>query len=427
MTQRDESSLRRFRRTDTLSIADSDDPGSNAYLVNDSYNEYIQLLVYNGEDRPNFRSLIRSHGNATNPAGASRTQTEVLPGSGQLYIKRWRSGPDPDVVSYEVWRTEIATSSGALLSANIVDIPVDDGTAVNKAQAGFVSKARQAMSPASGGTILGELRETLHMIRRPASGIRSRLSSYLSTVKRNGRGLRKASITKKNAMVAETWLEYSFGWTPLLHDIDDSMKALAQLTTGIVPTTPVRSFAKSDAFVSEETLYLVGAGSQTGQVSQTTIDTCQAVFYGAVSQTVAAGPSFRQAFGLRAHDVIPTIWELIPYSFVVDYFTNIGDIISAASYCTADLAWWGESHSAERVSQTHNFADTTIYYQDFPSATTSSGSFSPGSIRRSSKTFGRSVNPSLVPSLSFKIPGTPSKGFNLAALIAQAHNASKAF
>jgi hypothetical protein len=36
--------------------------------------------------------------------------------------------------------------------------------------------------------------------------------------------------------------------------------------------------------------------------------------------------------GFQFRDFVPTVWELIPYSFVSDYFVNIGDILEAA--CT---------------------------------------------------------------------------------------------
>jgi len=39
----------------------------------------------------------------------------------------------------------------------------------------------------------------------------------------------------------------------------------------------------------------------------------------------------RQAFGLDLDDIAPTMWELVPYSFVVDWFCNISDILAAWS------------------------------------------------------------------------------------------------
>jgi hypothetical protein len=43
--------------------------------------------------------------------------------------------------------------------------------------------------------------------------------------------------------------------------------------------------------------------------------------------------------GFRWEDFIPTVWELIPYSFLVDYFTNIGDVLSAWSHQDFGQRW----------------------------------------------------------------------------------------
>lgn len=34
---------------------------------------------------------------------------------------------------------------------------------------------------------------------------------------------------------------------------------------------------------------------------------------------------------------MPTVWELIPYSFLIDYFTNVGDVLQALSTDTSGV------------------------------------------------------------------------------------------
>jgi hypothetical protein len=42
-------------------------------------------------------------------------------------------------------------------------------------------------------------------------------------------------------------------------------------------------------------------------------------------------------FGFTPSEFIPTAWELLPWSFLIDYFTNIGDILSSAVTQTAPV------------------------------------------------------------------------------------------
>jgi hypothetical protein len=44
---------------------------------------------------------------------------------------------------------------------------------------------------------------------------------------------------------------------------------------------------------------------------------------------------------------LPTVWDLIPYSFVVDYFTNIGDYLSGLSLRFSDVSWGCKTVSTE--------------------------------------------------------------------------------
>lgn len=415
MTQKSKNDVRRFQRTDSTDVNDVISPETSFSASNQTVLEELTFEEVSGGDLPGYKSVIRNRMNATNGLTQSREQIDVTPGSSYTTVYRWQTDIDGN---YYVFRTETSRAVGATLVLPAHGTPVDDGQAANQGIARFVSNARQAISPTAGGVILGEIRETLHMIRHPADAIRSRLSSYLSTVKKNGRGLKKARIARKNAMVAETWLEYAFGWAPLLHDIEDSMKALAQLTTGVIPTIPIRGKGEHKEYVQEYDI-IVPFGYGSGRISVLTVDTIKAYYYGAVSQTVSKVPTFRGSFGLRAHDILPTVWELIPYSFLVDYFTNIGDIISAASFSTSDLAWWGESHTWERVTKTHSPYDMTVYPANATMGATGQGSFNPGISTRRTKLMGRTLNPKLVPGLSFKIPGSPRQYFNILALAAQ--------
>jgi hypothetical protein len=48
-------------------------------------------------------------------------------------------------------------------------------------------------------------------------------------------------------------------------------------------------------------------------------------------------------FGFTPSEFVPTAWELMPWSFLVDYFTNIGDILTSSVTDTSSVRWVNRS------------------------------------------------------------------------------------
>ncbi len=140
--------------------------------------------------------------------------------------------------------------------------------------------------------------------------------------------------------------------------------------------------------------------------------------YGAIGlEELGSIPPFRQNFGLTLDEFIPTVWELIPYSFLVDYVTNIGAIIDGYSLNKSGLKWLAIGE--ERVATTKVSGEIRIR----PSIV--SGNQILDSIIRPSTPLIRirrylSRAPynyaNLVPPLEFKIPGCSTQWLNIGAL-----------
>lgn len=235
--------------------------------------------------------------------------------------------------------------------------PMDAVSDTVKARASidFQSKAAQAMRQFDTGSFIGELSSTIKMVRSPMNSITSLARRHL----RRSHSASSQRLTKKELLRAinDSYLEFTFGVKPLLHDIDSLCKAAASITVG-----NEREFIKASYKETSKTIeidqshpmggeFLPGGARLVGNVSYE--HDCRIT--GAVSlksvNNNGAAPAFAERFGIGLDQFIPTVYNLIPFSFVVDYFTNVGDYLSAVTNYRCSYAW---SNVTYRVTQRSN-------------------------------------------------------------------------
>lgn len=283
----------------------------------------------------------------------------------------------------------------------------------------FYKRAKEAQTAFRSLTALGELRETLRMIRDPGRSLRRGLDDYLRNVEKRSRRANRRSLSR---IVSETWLEHAFGWAPLISDIKAAGEGLNRRLNRFAGNY-TRIYATG---VTDEADFGT-LGSDTVQpflrIHSRLVDhkSASVRYYGQV-RSVCENP--RQAdmtlFGANWREIVPTAWELLPYSFLVDYFTNIGEILDAWSFRKSDIAWAGRSIKL--------LAIRTFSEQPWISST-----YTPSVVagfvkwisRDANLSFYRSVKKSVVrsniipslPSLILEIPGFNSKWINMSALL----------
>lgn len=120
---------------------------------------------------------------------------------------------------------------------------------------------------------------------------------------------------------ADAWLEFHFGWEPLVQDIG----ACVEILQGPVPARRLTCGGKRVRFASK--YYDRSSSYETTYSHERS---------GFVRASVAAtfyvnNPDLYLANRLGFVNPAAVAWELIPFSFVVDWFTNVGSFLSQCS------------------------------------------------------------------------------------------------
>jgi hypothetical protein len=181
-------------------------------------------------------------------------------------------------------------------------------TALRNVKKGNVVGALKALSFGSGNR---QRRKAAAAVKREAKAISSRLGSQF---------LGPRSSDEQSKKLAGTWLALQMAWGPLLSDVDGAAKLLAERST----QDPKRTRFSVRAMITHS----VKSSSKSGGPLVVYKDTGGK--YGALvrldfyfSQACIASAN---ADGLT--NPASVAWELTPFTFLTDYFVNIGGYIS---------------------------------------------------------------------------------------------------
>lgn len=369
-----------------------------------------------GVENPRYRTQIRDLQNATTDfVGYER---KIVVHSYPHVRVDWVGANDK---KYYVQAAGFSSAYGPSFSS-VATSTLDMSKARSAALGRFYSSARSAQTALQGGVVLGELRETLSLLRGRSQILHSLTSRTLGKFS----GIARSSRTRRGAMkeISGSYLEYAFGIAPLISDVKGAIEAYERLR-GKQVSLRCRGFGEESKQVQSGTdVVNIYDSNANFVVNKLEFTRAQVIYYGAVKASVHAtsGQSALKTLGFTPSEFLPTVWELLPWSFLVDYFTNIGEIVGAASFVDSDIAWVSMTTRAEAVvkhsgSYNQKVSGVPLLYNP-----NGSGSFSWESTK---KWVTRSRNASLgVPTLRFELPGSPMKYVNMAALLAQSRTIS---
>lgn len=302
--------------------------------------ETIQLpIVLNshrvGDDQPHFRQTIESGGNATNAMVAQRERISFRRG----YVNVVGTSPN----NAGTFASSSLTGVQPEMAQQYVTSSVMSN-AQNKALIRILKKIREEQGRFSGPTFLGELRDAIRMIRHPAKTLGDSANKWAENMAREAKnaGSAKHKVKRFKQVLSESWLENAFGWQPLMSDIGN-------IAESSLERIDEKRIIRLRGFASDETATESIGTSGVGYMNVLELHASSELYKTECQYLVgvwAKAETSSSAFGRVIADsrfdlseVIPTAWELIPWSFLADYFTNIGDVLGTAFVSRSNVAW----------------------------------------------------------------------------------------
>jgi len=284
------------------------------YLLDSFANQNLRSLAKTGTKQNNWRERIARKEDATSP-----------------YTVEWGNAYSPFCEARYVFKTSpshycVTTSEKTLLPSGYFDLEVDD--ALKDQALGWLK--RRLASQIGESHVFEDLVQVkeLSRIYNSINDLSSTLMSTLINIKgKHGlrRGLRHAS---------KSWLSFNFGVQPLLSDF--RAVATAVLDQMMDQNHSVRIYgAASKDWITYQKMTTVGTTSAYGHYlsmygDSTTENHLSYRYLTAIDLLIDKYSSYGvvDRLGLTYEDLPKLAWDLVPYSWAVDYFTTASDFLN---------------------------------------------------------------------------------------------------
>lgn len=125
--------------------------------------------------------------------------------------------------------------------------------------------------------------------------------------------------TRKSA--ANNWLEYHFGWAPLVSDVYDSVEVL---------NNPIKAYTKVKGRGSESYSESYSQMRLGAVVEDYVFSSQYHVQMGCFVKSID-NPTVHALDQFGILNPLSLVWETVPFSFLVDWFVNVGDMLESLS------------------------------------------------------------------------------------------------
>lgn len=322
--------------------------------------------------------------------------------------------------------------SGNLSNPGSVDHLLNTVDVENAALMKILEKIKHEQQHADSMVAIAEMGDVIRQFGAPFSAILELSNRRLNRISSEMRGIR--GVQRKIRfleIVTRSYLEYAFGLAPLIEDTRKTAEALARWKAEKAGELPQPTHLELKATARQrQATNVMGSVRQLGASwlwyrDYTKVETevgCRYTVHLKHSLQADFGSNERllQLLGFDPMNWVPTIYEVIPWSWLADYFLNIGNILEAGFTDTSHVEWIQKTVRRETVKSTTirqdpDYTRSTIggsgYVFDF-------GGLGMGSSSVKRITLNRTLPSTLgVPQLTLSYPNSWAKLANTAAAL----------
>lgn len=283
----------------------------------------------------NLRGAFIINNGSSYVSGTTKSITSIR--DGNLVPGHWRYNPVTIVGGESVSASEShAFSHNAYFTGNWLGYVL--GSTMNtywwyqaiqsKYPAWLVNSARikaankRLDSAYAGGVFLAELKDSLSMIVNPLKGARKLLQKGLT------RSKKFRNKARRSEYLSSYWLQARYGWIPLANDITEIHQRVCLGLQRASNFYTTHGSERYDTVLTENSHgYSLGAAFDTGfqriQRWKTRTRSTHGWNYVVGHETDETW----SLLGLHYHDIPGIAWEMVPFSFVLDWWFKVGDFL----------------------------------------------------------------------------------------------------
>lgn len=341
-------------------------PSTSGVFIPSAYNAYVSKRTYSGSKTPGYAAMSR------------RGRIKLPCNSFTMTIQKNWGNPYSEVTDFIYFSPYMTRDHSEYRFPNSAILLTTPGDAVHLSEA--YTKARQRLASQVNGMAINlgqafaERKQTAELIASTARRIvmaavslrKGRLGDFVNSLGIQSTGSireawKRVERTPPHRRLANHWVEFQYGWKPLLQDVYGAADLLSRHISDDAWHHSARASGKADDKSYSST---VSSDYRTNALTVRTTNCRMAARYRmnnsarvVLSSTGISNPAL-------------LAWELLPWSFVVDWFVPVGNYLeSLTAFDGFDLVDGCLSNTSTTKYQQDTSGTHTSFFSIYKSVT----------------------------------------------------------